>query len=182
MEKEAVGSRVRVLRKQCGLSIKELAARTGVSYATIHRIEKGHHSPSVATLSGIAHQLGYSLTALLSHPDPGITIIRAAEQPGVDGRGLELRLFAPRGLIDQRISMAIGQMAAGDRIAPHRNAGRELSYMISGSCIFTYGGMEYTLKKSDTVWFAGDQLHSVDALEDMEFLAVLQLEQPAPQE
>jgi len=43
--------------------MKELAKKVGVSTITIHRIEKGEVSPSVAVLSEIAHQLNYPITS-----------------------------------------------------------------------------------------------------------------------
>jgi len=56
-----VGKRVREIRKNAGLSMKELAAKVGVSFLTIQRIETGKVSPSVALLSEIAYHLNYPL-------------------------------------------------------------------------------------------------------------------------
>ncbi len=45
-------------RKRLGLSQTELAKRAGVRLETINRLEKGHHTPSLATLGKIARVLG----------------------------------------------------------------------------------------------------------------------------
>lgn len=47
---EEVGNRLRAVRRQYGLSQRQLAKRSGVSNATISLIEKGELNPTVSTL------------------------------------------------------------------------------------------------------------------------------------
>lgn len=70
-----VGSTIRTLRKQRRLTLNQLSEKVGISYASLHRIEKGLHSPSVAVLSEIAIHLGHSITSLLSQIDQNITFL-----------------------------------------------------------------------------------------------------------
>jgi len=65
-----VGKRVREIRKNAGLSMKELAEKVGVSFLTIQRIETGKVSPSVALLSEIAYHLNYPLASLVAEGKP----------------------------------------------------------------------------------------------------------------
>lgn len=55
---EQISRRVRDWRAQQGLSLHELATRSGVSASTIQKVEKGQMVPSVAVLLKIAHGLG----------------------------------------------------------------------------------------------------------------------------
>jgi transcriptional regulator with XRE-family HTH domain len=57
-------------RARGGLSQRALAARAGVTPATIARIEKGRMQPTLALLERIARAAGFSLTVALEQPDP----------------------------------------------------------------------------------------------------------------
>jgi len=52
------GNSIRNLRYERGLTYRELAAKAGVNYSTIHRIEHGKRGASVAVLKRIADALG----------------------------------------------------------------------------------------------------------------------------
>lgn len=56
-----VGHRIQLLRKRSGLSIRELAARSGVAAGMISYVERGRNSPSLATLQKILSALGADL-------------------------------------------------------------------------------------------------------------------------
>jgi transcriptional regulator with XRE-family HTH domain len=58
-----IGNRIREIRKNNGMSMKEMAQKVGVSYLTIQRIETGKVSPSVALLSEIAYHLRHPIAS-----------------------------------------------------------------------------------------------------------------------
>lgn len=60
-----LGERIRKLRKQAGLTQKELAERSGIGRVTLSRLERGDHSPRYGTLVALAEALGVSVTDLL---------------------------------------------------------------------------------------------------------------------
>lgn len=55
---------LRQWRERRGLSVRGLAAKAGVSYVTIVRIETGRLSPTVAMLEKLARALGVTLRDL----------------------------------------------------------------------------------------------------------------------
>jgi transcriptional regulator with XRE-family HTH domain len=63
MARESVGQRIKRLRKEQGLSQRELAA-PGLSYAYISRIEADTRMPSVKALRRIANTLGVTVEHL----------------------------------------------------------------------------------------------------------------------
>jgi transcriptional regulator with XRE-family HTH domain len=71
---EALGALIRVQRTTAGLSLRELAERTGVSNAYLSQIERGLHEPSISVLGAIAAALDVPLETLLERAgllDPG---------------------------------------------------------------------------------------------------------------
>jgi len=50
---EDVGQQIRMLRERCGMSMRQMAEKAGVTPAIISYIERGKNSPSIATLAKI---------------------------------------------------------------------------------------------------------------------------------
>lgn len=61
-----IGFRIRVARRDRGLSQAELGGRIGMAQAAISNLERGVHSPRMDTLKRIARGLGLSVPALLA--------------------------------------------------------------------------------------------------------------------
>src|SRR6478609_3564394 len=61
----AIGRRVRALREGMGLSLRELALRSGVGAATLSQVERGESSPTIAVAARIAEGLELTLSQLL---------------------------------------------------------------------------------------------------------------------
>src|SRR2546425_432989 len=60
-----VGGRIRTLRESRGLSLRDLAARSGVSAPMLSQVERGDTSPTLAVATKIAAGLELSLSQLL---------------------------------------------------------------------------------------------------------------------
>lgn len=79
---QAIGTRIKSLREGLGLSLGELAARSGVSKAMIARVEKAESSATAALLGRLCGALGVTLSSLLASADrPSERLSRAGEQP-----------------------------------------------------------------------------------------------------
>ncbi|RWP57653.1 MAG: cupin domain-containing protein [Mesorhizobium sp.] len=61
-----IGEKLRELRRRRDLSVRELAARSGISHSTISLIERDRMSPSVDTLGAVLDALGTTLTGFFS--------------------------------------------------------------------------------------------------------------------
>jgi len=165
-----VGGKIRERRKRLGLTMRQLAERVGVSYLTIHRVEMDKLSPSVALLSNIAEHLGQSL---LDFFDQGkLAIVKGDAAPMIESGSLKLRLLAPRGLIEQGISVSKGESQKGEIVSEHTHEGFELTYIIKGKHIFRYGSKDYELDGGDLIYFDGRTPHSVIAFEPIQFISV----------
>ena len=76
------GERLKQIREQCGLSLRELAERSGVPYETIYRCERGtHHEPRVSVAAHLARALGVSLDVLAGLYDRTDRDTAVAPQP-----------------------------------------------------------------------------------------------------
>ncbi|MFD7730945.1 helix-turn-helix domain-containing protein [Kitasatospora phosalacinea] len=83
-----IGLRLRELRASRGLSLSELARRSGVGKATLSGLESGTRNPTLETLYALTTALGLPLSAVLQ--DSGGT---AGPEVGVSGRVLDAVLL-----------------------------------------------------------------------------------------
>ena len=59
-----IGEQIRQFRTAEGLSIRQLAEKSGVNHQTIYCIEKGQNSGQYETIKTILEAMGYSLLAV----------------------------------------------------------------------------------------------------------------------
>src|SRR3954470_16728072 len=88
-----IGPRVRALRDAMGLSLRDLAQRTGVSAPMLSQVERGETSPTLAVAARIAAGLELTLSQLLRLDEDGaVSIVRRDERRtgGADGHAYEI--------------------------------------------------------------------------------------------
>ncbi len=92
---DAVGPRLRALRRDCGITLADLAATTGVSESTLSRLESGQRRATLELLLPLARIYGVPLDDLVGAPrtgDPrihlkpirrfGMTFVPLSRRPG----------------------------------------------------------------------------------------------------
>src|SRR4051812_7304038 len=80
-EHASVGPRVKALREAMGLSLRELAERTGVSAPMLSQVERGDTSPTLTVAGRIAGGLELSLSQLLRLDEgEGVSVVRRSDR------------------------------------------------------------------------------------------------------
>src|SRR5512133_412163 len=83
-----VGARVHALRDAMGLSLRELAERSGVSAPMLSQVERGETSPTIAVAAKIAAGLDLTLSQLLRlDEDRHVVVVRSGKGRGRRRRG-----------------------------------------------------------------------------------------------
>lgn len=149
-------------RDAAQLSLGALAARSGVSKASISTIEAGRANPSLETLWRLAGALGVSLGALLGEQEPPpIRLLRVGE--GVElasESGLSARLLLTEGR-SHRTEIILFELPGGAdyRSTPHQAGTEEFLFCSSGSIEAGPVDREERLRTGDALWFPGDLPH-----------------------
>ena len=164
----AVGPRVKALREAMGLSLRDLAERSGVSAPMLSQVERGETSPTLAVAGKIAGGLELRLSQLLRLDEGGaVTVTRArdARPTGGDpaaGHRYEV-LTAP--LPGQRAELSRHVLAAGGATGTpadppiHEPGTRETALVEAGRVILHCDAERYTLEEGDCVTFDADLPH-----------------------
>jgi transcriptional regulator with XRE-family HTH domain len=150
-----LGTRLREERRRRRLSLRELAGLAGLSPTTVHQIEAGRGSPSLATLQALASTLGTPLAALFESgppPSEAAVLLPAPERPRIRTPGGSLERLAA-GLPGQRLRGLLVTLAPGGDTGeePMTHPGHELAFGLAGRCVYEVAGREYRLGPGDSL-------------------------------
>lgn len=150
-----LAERLREERRRRRFSLRRLAELSGLSTTTVHQIEAGRGSPSLATLQALASSLGVPLASLFeSGPPPpeAAVLLSANERPSVRTAGGSLERLAT-GLPGQRLrGLVLHLDPGGDTGAePMTHPGQELIVGLAGSCVYEVAGRVYPVTPGDSL-------------------------------
>lgn len=171
-EMKNIGIKIRNERRALGWSIKQMAEKLSMSTMTLHRIETGKKSPSVALLAEIAHLLRRQINFFISEEPPKFLLIKKDQHTVIESPKMKLTIIAPKGLIGENIYLNLGEVEKGKFVDSHVNEGYSLVHVIDGSCVFEHDGKEYLQRKGDTIYYDARYRHSVTANGKARFISV----------
>ncbi len=162
-----VGSRVKALRDATGLSLRELAARSGVSAPMLSQVERGETSPTLQVAARIAAGLDLRLSQLLRLDEDGaVSIVRSSERRsgGSAETGHVYELLTPP-LPGLRAEVSVHTLrpgaVTGEAGDPpmHEPGARESALVQAGRLRLHVDGEVHTLDAGDCVTFDADLPH-----------------------
>jgi transcriptional regulator with XRE-family HTH domain len=177
----ALGARVRALREAMGLSLRDLAERTGVSAPMLSQVERGETSPTLAVAERIAAGLELTLSQLLRLDEGGHLAItrrgtgRKRRRAGHRVEELTPALPGQRAEVSSHV-LDPGAATGGPGDPPiHEPGSRETVVVQSGSLALAIDGAEHELEAGDCVTFDADLQHHFENRGKVpaEFLAVV---------
>jgi XRE family transcriptional regulator, regulator of sulfur utilization len=176
-----VGPRVRALRDAMGLSLRDLAERSGVSAPMLSQVERGETSPTLAVAVKIAAGLELTLSQLL-RLDEGqhVAVSRASGRRRYERRGHRFEELTPP-LPGQRADVSLhtlepGATTGGREDPPmHEPGSRETAVVLAGTLALVVDGSRHDLREGDSVTFDADLPHHFenDGSEPTRFVAVI---------
>ncbi len=150
-------------RKQRGMSLDDLATRSGVSRAALSQIEGTRTNPTLSVLWKVAVGLDVPFHELLGvSEDGGARVLRAGDTPPLksgDGR-MESRLLSPGGSSpDVELYELRFLPKAVHRSEPHGRGTVETLVVMTGALRLRVLETEYELLPGDTIFFKADVQH-----------------------
>ncbi|MHA6782433.1 helix-turn-helix domain-containing protein [Pseudonocardia saturnea] len=159
----AIGPKVRDLRQQLGLSLQQLAQRSAVSAAAIHKVERGDMVPTITTLLKLAGALERPIGHFVEGSDvaPVAAHVPAGARPAVRAEIEGVRLDGISGPPERfRAAGAVATIAAGAGGTARPRPGEELVLVLEGALDFVVAGERYTLRDGDSLHYPTDRPHS----------------------
>jgi transcriptional regulator with XRE-family HTH domain len=158
-----VANGLKHFRKIRGLSLDDLATRSGVSRAALSQIEGTRTNPTLSVLWKVAVGLDVPFHELLGVSEDGAAkVLRAGDSPPLksgDGR-MESRLLSPGGSsTDVEIYELRFLPKAVHRSEPHGRGTLETLVVMTGALRLLVEEVEYELLPGDTIFFKADVQH-----------------------
>lgn len=171
----------RRIRKEKGLSLRELSQRSGLSTVYLSNYENGKANITIASLYAIAKALDTTVNILLT-PDESDDVVLvprnrrfALAETSEDPEAVYQEFLTRGSSFDMQVTVM--------HLQPHTDSGGakthdsdEFVYILRGELVLHYGcvGKTYTLHEGDFVYYSALQPHYWENMSDepLEFLAV----------
>jgi transcriptional regulator with XRE-family HTH domain len=161
---KALGTRVRRIRQERGLTLKQIEARVGVSATHISEIERGNTSPTIGALERIADALGVLPSYLIDIPPiPELRVRRPDERRGLAmcGGTVLLDPLTDR-LAHSEMSLFVATIPANGQVeGVPGHEGEEFCYVLDGILEVVVNGSSYLLRRGDTIHFKAAHPHRI---------------------
>ena len=166
-----VGKRIKMFRDKLKMTLGDLAAKSGVTVATIASIEDGEVLPALGVLTKLSRALGQRLGTFMDDqfkPDPIITRAVDLEAAKVAAEGANTHGYASHSLAlgkpDRHMDPFRIEFAADGVDAVQAHEGEELIICLAGEVELTYGPDKTVLKAGDTAYYNSCVRHGLRAL------------------
>ena|SRR5436190_4441000 len=151
------------LRRRRGLSLEQLAQRSGVSKGMLVQIEQGRTNPSIATLCRVANGLGVAVARFVEVGEaPTVRLVRAAEAPVLwRGAGDGFARLLVGSDAPDCVELWEWRIAPGDAFAgeAHPAGTRELLHVLEGDLDLEIEQTRQRVGTGDSVIFRADRPH-----------------------
>jgi transcriptional regulator with XRE-family HTH domain len=151
-------ARLAALREQRGWSLDELAKTSGISRATLSRLERGETSPTASLLGKLCAAYGLPMSRLIAAVEEGgPQLIKAADQPvwTDPASGFTRRMVSPpsQGMRGELIEGRLPAGAVIDYEQPPLAGMEQHIWMLDGLLDYTLDGTTYRLQAGDCLRF-----------------------------
>jgi transcriptional regulator with XRE-family HTH domain len=164
-----LANRLRQLRQDKHLTLKQLATAAGMSQAYLSRVENHKVSLTISGLEQLAEALDVPMAIFFDEDSRNVPI---AHTPA--GQGKRKRFRGPEGAIFEMLAAAKKGKLMEPLITDLRTAlepmplkahsGEEFNYVLSGECILSYGDNRIHLRQGDSVYYDASIPHSAHAI------------------
>ena len=161
-----VGERVRDARRALGLTMAQFAETAEISLGMVSKIEHGQTSPSLSTLTRLAHAARVPITAFFRGLDEehDVVIVRSDERMEILPEGTrDGHVYEDLGSLRGKtriIEPMMVTLESSDEVFPlFQHEGVEFLHMLEGAMDYGYGPKNYRLGAGDTIQIHGEVAH-----------------------
>jgi len=175
---DSLGIRMRARRKALGLSLRSLAARTGVSASFLSQVERGIVSPSIQTLIAVSRALEVPIYHfLLESPDPVVRHDRRRRLI-MPNTSVNYELLCPDVHRSMEVSLGRLEVNAVSSEEPLAHATEEFMLVLEGVMDIEIGPRRYVLEPGDATYYHGVTPHRFFSVGDQDLIFISAVSPP----
>jgi transcriptional regulator with XRE-family HTH domain len=181
--KAELGRRLRIARFERDLTLKEVAARCGMSATHISEVERGKTSPTIGALQRIAEALGEKASYFVEEDElPRVKLTRSSDRCAyytADANNAPLQLeILSRGIPGGFMQIFTHRMQPGALMGEQPRIGEAVILCNSGMLRITLGDESHVLREGDTMQLRLDEGYSAENIGESESECMLILAAP----
>ncbi len=161
---EYLGPKIRNLRREKGLTLVEIAGKTGIAQATLSRIETGTMIGTVESHVKIAEVLGVPLAELYTDPDTSCSRVShtPAHKTAHHGKSIQREMLTPE-YPPKKMSPVLTVLQPNTETPEERapKGTEKFIYLIQGEVMVKTGGESFTLTPGESLYFEASPAHQV---------------------
>lgn len=169
-QKLPIGPRIKARRKELGLTLQELSARSGLSAPFISQAERNLTTPSVWSLMNLAKGLEVDVSHFMIWPQTDQIIFRAASPKVIDIDSVVGYVDLASDLPERKMDAVLVRIPPGFAFAPDCHDGEIFRYVLQGRLTAVAGEVQAELGPGDGMHFDGRTTHFVRNDTDEEVL------------
>jgi len=170
-EVQRLGAYIKNKRVELGLSLRDLAATTGLSATFLSNFERGVANPTLDSLRKVSTALNTPILYMTNAPQETSPVVRHGERRHLNlAKGkIHYEILTPTFtkkmvLFEARIVAEDGNVVAGPLSEPTE----ECVVMLAGRISIRVAEQTYELEAGDSIYFEGGSLESLMAVGDEE--------------
>ena len=166
-----IGQRIKNLRNEKGLSLEDLAARTGFEAGLLEKIERHEVHPQLGTVIKLSKSLDAAFGKLVcGEGDKPYSITRLSDQKPV-ARSTSLKgekhVYSYKGLAPEVKGRSMEPLIVNLKETPENEIsahdGEEFIYVLNGNVLLELGNDKYELKPGDSAYYLSTTPHWIAA-------------------
>lgn len=165
VEESELGIRIQQYRISRGLTLQELADKTGYSKGYLSKIEKAEKAPPVSTLINLAKALNINISEIFGEVEENspICLVKKWERRTIARDGSVFG-YAYQALAHKFHNKHMEPYVLTLPLNPKENAlfqhkGEEILFVLEGTMKFFHGEKEFIVEEGDCIYFDGSIPH-----------------------
>lgn len=178
------GHKIRVMRKDLNMSIKDLAEKADLSTGLISQIERDLVSPSVNAMTRIVNALGTTMGEFFDedYVKESPLLIKENEHKviSLDDWDRTYEILSPTDNRDiELVFMRFEPTTQPDAVRLKVHEGEECGYVLEGTLVVEVEDKRYTLNKGDSIYFESTRPHRYLNLSEGECVSIWAMTPPS---
>jgi len=169
-----IGSKLKEIRVERGLTQEELADRAELSKGFISQVERDLTSPSIATLEDILICLGTDINDFFSYETESKVVFKKEDYfEKIDkDKGTKIEWIVPNAQKNIMEPIRLFIEANGTTLLDNPHEGEEFGYLIKGDLTVHLGNKKYEVFQGESFYYISDKNHYMSSKKGAELIWV----------
>ena len=168
-ENQKLGAAIKAKRLELGLSLRDLAATTGLSATFLSNVERGIANPTLDSLRKVSNALKMPILYMADNIRETTPVVRHHERRKLNLSNGTIRYEILTPTLNKKMVLFEGQVKPEDGnivVGPLAEPTEECLVMLKGRINICVSGQIYQLEAGDSIYFEGRNLESIIVVGD----------------